>query len=144
RTQTMLGNVYANIQLAKGLSLRTTLGTNIINQRNDYYGGKELQYISASANGVAEVRNNQYTSWQFENYLTYVKDFDIHSITAMAGLSWQHIDRFENMARTQNFGDDYFKFYNLGSGASPQAPTSFGNAYGLNSYFGRINYSLNN
>lgn len=144
RTQTMLGNIYANIQLAKGLTLRTTVGANGINQRNDYYGGRELQYISASANGVAEVRNNQYTSWQFENYLTYIKDFGIHSITAMAGLSWQHIDRFENLARTQNFGDDYFRFNNLGAGASPQAPTSFANAYGLNSYFARVNYSLNN
>src|SRR5690606_28830241 len=32
RTQTMLGNVYDNIQLAENLSLRSTLGTNIINQ----------------------------------------------------------------------------------------------------------------
>lgn len=140
-TQTMLGNMYTNINLAKGLSLRTTLGTNLINQRLDYYGGKALQYISASQNGVAEVRNNEYKSWQFENYLTYIKDINnLHSITAMAGLSWQHVSRFENLARTQNFGDDYFKFNNLGAGASPQAPTSFANAYGLNSYFARLNY----
>ena len=145
RTQTMLGNMYGAIRLADGLEFKTTIGTNVINQRLDYYGGKALQYISASQNGAASVTNNRFNSWQFENYLTYNKDFaKIHSINALLGLSWQHIDRFENVASTQNFGDDYFQFYNLGAGASPQAPTSSGTAYGLNSYFARVNYGLLN
>jgi TonB-dependent starch-binding outer membrane protein SusC len=38
RTQTMLGNMYSNITFFPGLELRTTLGTNIINQRTDYTG----------------------------------------------------------------------------------------------------------
>ncbi|HVI47827.1 MAG TPA: TonB-dependent receptor [Chitinophaga sp.] len=143
RTQTMLGNIYGNIRLAEGLELRTTVGANIINQRLDYYAGRTLNYISRGQQGVAQVRNNRYNSWQFENYLTYNKVFNrIHSLNAMLGLSWQHIDRFESLAATQGFSDDYFGFYNLGAGANPQAPSSNGNAYGLNSYFGRVNYGL--
>ncbi|MEX0883111.1 MAG: SusC/RagA family TonB-linked outer membrane protein, partial [Cyclobacteriaceae bacterium] len=41
-TQTLLGNLYANFNLAEGLELRSVLATNIINQRVDYYGGRML------------------------------------------------------------------------------------------------------
>lgn len=143
RTQTFLGNMYANIHLAPGLEFKSNIGTNIINQREDYFAARGMQYISD--NGNAYVNNNRYNSWQFENYLTYHKEFaKIHSLTAMAGLSWQHVDRFENQANTQGFSDSYFLYNNLGAGSSPQAPSSNGQAYGLNSYFARINYSLRN
>ncbi|QRR03522.1 SusC/RagA family TonB-linked outer membrane protein [Dyadobacter sandarakinus] len=141
KTQTMLGNMYAAFHLADGLDLRSTLGTNVINQRLDYFAAAGLQYISN--NGDAQVTNNRYNSWQFENYLTYNKEFaKIHSLNAMLGLSWQHVDRFENMARSQNFTDTYFEYNNLGAGATALAPSSFASAYGLNSYFARLNYGL--
>ncbi len=143
RTQTLLGNFYSNITLAKGLELRTTVGANVINQRTDYYGGRDLNYISRSQKGVAQITNNRYNSWQFENYLTYNKEINrIHSLNALLGLSWQHVDQFNNFAATQGFSDDYFKFNNLGAGANPQTPTSSATAYGLNSYFTRLNYGL--
>ncbi|MGN7886952.1 SusC/RagA family TonB-linked outer membrane protein [Dyadobacter sp. 22481] len=143
KTQTMLGNMYANIRLADGLELRSTVGANVINQRNDYFAAAGLQYISS--NGDASVSSSRYNSWQFENYLTYFKDFGkIHSINAMLGLSWQHVDRFDNVARSQVFTDTYFQYNNLGAGATALAPSSAATAYGLNSYFARINYSLMN
>ncbi|MFD3002454.1 SusC/RagA family TonB-linked outer membrane protein [Pontibacter toksunensis] len=143
RTQTMLGNLYSNIRLMEGLELRTTLGTNIINQRIDYYGGRTLNYISRNQGGDASVENQRHNSWQFENYLTYNKKIsDNHSFTGLLGLSWQHVDRFTALARSQRFQDDYFQFNNLGAGANPVAPSSGTSAYGLNSYFGRINYNL--
>ncbi|MCA0228924.1 MAG: TonB-dependent receptor [Bacteroidetes bacterium] len=143
KTQTMLGNIYTNITLAKGLELRTTLGTNVINQRNDYYGGRTLNYISRNQGGDAYITNERHNSWQFENYLTYNSKFNsIHSVNALLGLAWQHVDRFSSQARAQRFQDDYFQFNNLGAGAVAVAPTSSTSAYGLNSYFGRINYSL--
>ncbi|WP_223151718.1 SusC/RagA family TonB-linked outer membrane protein [Chitinophaga qingshengii] len=142
-TQTFLGNLYANIHLAPGLELKSTLGTNIINQREDYFAAKGMQYISD--NGNAAVNNNRYNSWQFENYLTYNREFaNIHSLNAMAGVSWQHIDRFENQANTEGFADSYYKYNNLGAGASPQPPSSIATANGLNSFFGRVNYGLRN
>jgi TonB-linked SusC/RagA family outer membrane protein len=145
KTQTSLGNIYTNINLAEGLELRTTLGANIINQRVDYYGGRTLNYISRNQGGDASITNDRYNSWQFENYLTYNKKFNrIHSINTLLGISWQHVDQFSATARSQGFQDDYFMFNNLGAGANPQAPGSSTSAYGLNSYFGRINYNLKN
>lgn len=142
RTQTLLGNMYANIKLAEGLELRTTLGTNVINQRLDNYNGIDLQYISSTGNAV--VVDNRFNSWQFENYLTYNKGWGIHSLNAVAGVAWQHIDRFEVSARSQTYIDNFYNVNNLGAGAVVQAPSSFASAYGLQSYFGRINYTLLN
>ncbi|WP_154854006.1 SusC/RagA family TonB-linked outer membrane protein [Cyclobacterium xiamenense] len=142
-TQTMLGNLYANFNLAEGLEFRSVLATNIINQRVDYYGGRMLNYIARNQRGDAYVMNDRLNSWQFENYLTYTKEIDENqSINALLGISWQHVDRFNSMARSRDFQDDYFKFNNLGAGANVFQTTSGTSAYGLNSYFGRFNYNL--
>ena len=143
KTQTLLGNVYANIKLAEGLELRTTFGTNIINQRIDYYAGRTLNYISRSSMGQASISNERHNSWQFENYLTYKKDFGgMHSFTGLLGLSWQEVDEFSATAVAYGFQDDYFKYNNLGVASNPRPPSSSNLSYALNSYFSRINYSL--
>lgn len=140
-TQTMLGNVYANITLLPGLEFRSVVGANIINQKSGYYGGRQLIWIS-SPNGSASVVNNRNNSWQFENYLTYRKEFaKAHSFTGMVGLSWQHVDNASTTAGATGFDDDFFQYNNLGIGTSPSASSS-ANAYGLNSYFARVNYGF--
>lgn len=141
RTQTMLGNVYANIRLSDDLEFRSLIGSNIINQRNDYFAAAGLQYISN--NGDASITNNRFNSWQFENYLTYNKEITSEqSLNAILGLSWQHIDRFYDQARSQGFTDTYFEYNNLGAGTTALTPSSVSTAHGLNSYFTRWNYSL--
>ncbi|MDR1919141.1 MAG: TonB-dependent receptor [Tannerellaceae bacterium] len=140
-TQTMLGNVFANIKFAEGLEFRSVLGANIINQKTKYYGGRQLIWIS-SPNGRAYVTNNRNNSWQFENYLTYNKTFSsIHRLTGMLGLSWQHVDNAAATADGRGFQDDFFLYNNLGV-ATTQVASSSVNAYGLNSYFARVNYNL--
>lgn len=140
-TQSLIGNVYANIKFAEGLELRSVLGTNIINQKTSSYGGKKLIWIS-SPNGSAYINNNRNNSWQFENYLTYNKTFaSIHRLTAMAGISWQHVDNAAAQANGRGFQDDFFLYNNLGV-ATTQTSSSTVNAYGLNSYFARVNYNL--
>lgn len=142
-TQNMLGNAYAEIKFIPELTFRSMVGTNIIHQRQDYYGGRELIWIS-SPNGYASISNNQNTSWQFENYLTYIKEFaQKHSLTAMAGLSWQHVNNNYSSSSNSGFNDDFFKYNNIGVGTGPSV-SSTANAYGLNSYFARINYGFDN
>ena len=141
QTQTMLGNVYANIKLTEGLEFRSVVGTNIINQKVKFYGGRQLIWIS-SPNGSASLRQINNTSWQFENYLTYNKTFaDVHRLTAMAGLSWQHVGNSYFSAAGSGFQDDFYSYNNLAV-ATTQTSQSSVDAYGLNSYFTRLNYNL--
>lgn len=142
-TQSMIGNIYADLTLAKGLKFRSMFGANIITQKISYYAGKELVWISAP-NGSASIQNNRNQSWQFENYLTYNKQFNRdHSFTGMLGLSWQHVNNDVSEAAATKFEDDFFGYNNLGVGVSPSV-SSGANAYGLNSYFARVNYNYLN
>jgi len=135
----MLGNAFTNITFADGLELRTTGAANIIEQGVKYAAGQDLQFISE--NGSASIANERYTSWQFENYLTYNTAFtEKHAFTGMLGASWQRVGRFSSSIMAENFLDDYFGFNNIGVAANPRPPASNAGAYSLNSYFARINY----
>ncbi|RTE52956.1 TonB-dependent receptor [Arenibacter aquaticus] len=145
KTNTVLGNIFANVTLMKGLDLRTSLGINSIDQKTNEYAGRELSFIGTTTNGYATRSLNEYMSWQFENYLTYQKDIaEIHSFTGLLGISWQHVNSSNFSAGSENFSDDFFSFDNLGAGSVVRTPSSSAFAYGLNSYFGRINYGLDN
>lgn len=139
-TQTTLGSVYTNINLAKGLEMRTVLGANVVTQENNEAINSTL---NTNGQGQSLTSNEKQTFWSLENYLTYTKTFsDIHAITALLGLSWQEQSRFFINQDVRNFPSDYFQYNNMGAGNDNKVLTSNANRYALNSYFGRVNYSL--
>ncbi|MEQ8556520.1 MAG: TonB-dependent receptor [Cyclobacteriaceae bacterium] len=145
RTHTILGNAFVNVRFAESLVLRSSVGVNSITQGTNEYAGRELNFIGTPTNGYAQKNSQQYFSWQFENYLTYNKRFaDIHSLTAMLGLSWQKTTSESYNVRVNDFSDDFFSYNNLGAGAVLVPPNSSAWSEGFNSYFGRINYGLQN
>ncbi|MDF9799347.1 TonB-linked SusC/RagA family outer membrane protein [Catalinimonas alkaloidigena] len=136
-----VGNAYTNIRLADGLELRSTVGISLIDQEVNYYAGHDLQFISE--NGVASTSDERHTSWQFENYLTYTTTLaEKHALTGLLGTSWQRVNTFSTSASAENFIDDYFEFNNLGIASNPRPPASNASGYSLNSYFARLNYTL--
>lgn len=144
-TQTALGDVYVNINLAKGLEFRSQAGVNVVTRGFREYNGRTLDQISRSQNGTAFVGNNRETFWSSENYFTYTaKPGADHDLVAMAGLSWQETNIFNISASSQNFSTDFFQYNNIGAG-SQQNPGGSGAArFSFNSYFGRINYTFRN
>ncbi|RDC64937.1 TonB-dependent receptor SusC [Adhaeribacter pallidiroseus] len=139
-TQTTNGNVYSNITFFPGLEMRTVLGANILTQENNESSTRTL---SIADQGFAAARNRKETFWSLENYLTYNKKFaEIHSITALAGISWQETNFFNVEALIRGFATDYFGFNNLDAGSLRPEVYSDANRFAFSSYFGRINYSL--
>jgi TonB-linked SusC/RagA family outer membrane protein len=139
-TQTTLGSVYTNINLAKGLEMRTVLGANVVTQENNDFTASTL---STSSIARAEASNEKQTFWSFENYLTYTKTVnDIHSFTGLLGASWQEQNYFFINADVQNFPIDFLEYNNLGAGSDNKVLTSRAERHALNSFFGRVNYSL--
>jgi TonB-linked SusC/RagA family outer membrane protein len=138
-TQTTLGSLYGNISLAPGLEFRSVLGVNVIQQeinesRNRTWAIGEL--------GTAGKVNRKEVFWSFENYLTYNKSFGVHAINALAGISWQETNFASTGASVRNFATDYFSFNNLGAGSTLPAVSSGASRFAFNSYFGRLNYTL--
>jgi TonB-linked SusC/RagA family outer membrane protein len=139
-TQTILGSLYTNINLAKGLEMRTVLATNVMTQENNEFTASPL-----FTNGVAQAAtsNEKQTFWSLENYLTYNTTIgDIHSFTGLLGVSWQESDLFKIDQAVRNFPADFYSYNNMGSGSDNKVTTSNAQRHALNSYFGRINYSL--
>ncbi|WP_229251110.1 TonB-dependent receptor [Emticicia sp. BO119] len=141
-TQTTTGSLYSNITFAKGLEMRTVLGINVMTQEQNESSTRTLEI---GAQGTASARNRKEAFWSLENYLTYNKQInENHSLTALAGISWQETNFFRIMAGIRGFSTDYFGFNNLGAGSTLPTVESDANRSAFNSYFGRINYTLMN
>lgn len=139
-TQTTLGSMYSNIKFAEGLEMKTIIGANVISQENNEYSGRTL---NISDQGYAAGRTRKEAFWSIENFLTYNKRInENHSITGLLGVSWQK-SNFNNItSEVRGFATDYFEFNNLGAGSRNPQVGSNKSSQALNSYFGRINYSL--
>lgn len=141
-TQTTTGSLYSNITFAKGLEMRTVLGINVMTQEQNESSTRTLEI---GAQGTASARNRKDSFWSLENYLTYTKQFnENHSLTALAGLSWQETNFFRIAALVRGFATDYFGFNNLGAGSTNPQVESDASRNAFNSYFGRINYAFRN
>ncbi|WP_266368290.1 SusC/RagA family TonB-linked outer membrane protein [Tellurirhabdus rosea] len=137
-TQTLLGSLYANINLAKGLEFKTIVGTNIVTQENNE---SQTRTLNIGGNGNARTYNQKETFWSLENLLTYNRQIGTdHSIQGLLGVSWQENDFFSMNAQVNNFATDYFGFNNLGAGATNPQVGSNASRFAFNSYFGRANY----
>ncbi len=138
-TQTTTGSLNSNITLAKGLVFKTILGANIITQENNT---SQTRTLNIGAQGDASVNNRRDSFWSFENFLTYNKQMGRHSFDGLLGLSWQESKIFSIGANVRTFATDYFGFNNLGAAAILGGIGSGAEREALNSYFGRLNYSL--
>jgi TonB-dependent starch-binding outer membrane protein SusC len=141
-TQTTLGNVYANIYLAKGLELKTILGAYIATRNINEYNGRSLSNISLDQRGTANVLNGRESYWSSESYLTYNRRFrKNHAFTGLLGISWQETNIYNFGVGAENFSTDYFETNNLIASSKPIPGTSGRARFAFNSYFGRVNYS---
>lgn len=142
-TQTALGNVFANINIAPGLEFRSVLGANVITRGRNEYNGRSLYGIAFDQRGTSFLDNNRESYWSIENYFTYNKTFKTdHTINATLGASWYETNVFGFSASGENFSTDFFGPNNLGSASKPNPGGSRRSAFAFNSYFGRVNYSF--
>jgi len=137
------GNGYADFSILPGLDLRSTIGVTASSNTHPHFqsglvGGSTANqtYSSASINQY----NN--TFWQWENHLTYNKTFGKdHTLNAVAGVELQNFSQLTSYGSTQDLSDNYYQYFNLGSGQIPGIPTSGYDAWQMRSFFGRVNYS---
>jgi TonB-linked SusC/RagA family outer membrane protein len=145
-TTEVLGDIYAQINFLPNLEFRTSFGYDLIGSKNNHYSGRDVNGFSANQRGHANIGTNNSRYWQSENYFTFNQGLfnNTHTLTAMAGFSWQEFYQESFSATAENFIDDFYGWHNLGVGNVRGAINSGDSRWALNSYFGRVNYNINN
>ncbi|WP_341840673.1 TonB-dependent receptor [Chitinophaga caseinilytica] len=135
----VLANAALTIKPMKGLSIRISGGIDNLNDRTD-----QFQNIEPTTNNVgnAAVYTSQYTSLLNENVATYTNTFGDHSITAMAGFTYQDKISTSMNGSGTGFLSNVVNTGNLQGALTPGIPASGYAKWALLSYLGRVNYSF--
>jgi TonB-linked SusC/RagA family outer membrane protein len=137
----VLGNLFANYEIVKGLTFRTSFGTDILAGDESYYAPRTI-LAGYSVQGLARVSNANSYSWLNENTLTYTRSLEDHTFTVLAGFTAQKYKRDIATSSAQGFVNDLLGADNLGSGAIINAPITNVSDWSLLSYIGRVNYAF--
>jgi TonB-linked SusC/RagA family outer membrane protein len=140
----LIGNLYADIKLFKGLTFRTEIGGNgelnnssSWNPTYDYGGGAVNDHNSMSR------QNGQSYFWQFKNYLTYThKLADVHNLTFMVGQEASEMGWASVGATGRDLPTNDVHSIDLGDPKQFTASDA-SNSGALESYYSRLNYNFN-
>lgn len=142
----VIGNIYAQFNITPDLNFKSDFGYSLAARKNNFYSGRGLSSLSADQKGVASIENWMDSYWQSENYFTWNKKINAnHSLTALAGFSWQKAYSENSYAAAENFIDDFWGWHNLQAGSTiANPPRSQDNQWTMNSYFARVTYNIAN
>jgi len=138
----LFGNIYAEVDLLKSLTFRTSFGGSLQNGYN--YAFTYHSYENSENNGTNSFAESAYfnSEWAWTNTLTYKKNFRDHNLTVVAGTEAvkQGIGRSVGGNRIDYFSDDP-KYWTLTNGASGLSNFSTSNTPStLFSYLARADY----
>jgi TonB-linked SusC/RagA family outer membrane protein len=136
-----LGNFSAEYKLLPDLTLKSTIGADLINTKQNYYAPT---FTSAGypSSGYASIGNASVTTWVNENTVTYDHVFrDLHYLTALAGYTTQAEKDQSVVTNAEKFPNNLTSFNDLGYAGTPVLGSSNAHSSALNSYLGRVSYS---
>ncbi|MEO6547668.1 MAG: SusC/RagA family TonB-linked outer membrane protein, partial [Ferruginibacter sp.] len=142
RRREFLGGLNLGLNLAKGLTFRTSFNTNI-NYSNSVYFNPTYAIgwaINTSATLSNSVGMNTY--WNLNQLLEYNKSIGKHSVGLMVShesqsSKWQNISARRSGFLTNNIFD-------LNAGAAPGTNGGGSGPWAMESYLGRLNYNYDN
>lgn len=139
----LLGSMYAEVDLLKNFTFRTTFGGEIFSSSTHNFTYPEYENSeNNTVNSYTEGSSNGY-DWTWTNTLTYHQNFNkVHDIKFLLGT-----EAYDNRGRTlTGTTQNYFlfnpNFTNLGTGTGTVTNGSGQYSDGLFSTFGRLDYSL--
>jgi TonB-linked SusC/RagA family outer membrane protein len=142
-TNRFLGNVFAQLKLAKDLSFRSSFGIDALNSKSNAFGPFGLKRTENSL-GEASSGALQAFTWLSTNTVNYDKNIGSGTLSALVGFEAQQFKNESMQLLVFDFPDPRSGYHNLGAGQNPQPPANGETEWSLMSYLGRINYSLSN
>lgn len=138
----VFGNVYADIQFTKDLSLRNEVSGNFdfnkeASFRPTYNFGRVVNNINSASSSFGQ---SIYTV--VRNFLTYNHSFSKYNLNVLAGHESQ-LSTFENTsASRQNFPSNSVQSVSSGDANTASNSATKGSGPALESYFGRVNVAF--
>lgn len=142
-TSKLLGTIYGEYEIIKGLTYKLNLGANLESGKRQRYLPSTF-YLQQAYQGTATINNNETLDIIIENTLNFIKNFGKHNIGGLLGYTRQKINSTSDMVETRKFVTDAFTYNNLGAGAERTNAGSNSTEQGLESYLFRTNYGYNN
>jgi len=132
-------NVFADVSFLPTLTYRVEANTNI-NYGTEYFFQPSHDFGYHVQHSRASRRANNGSSMTFRSYLTYNKQFDKHSVTAMMGHEAQQ-GSWENLSgERQNFVFNTIHELDAGDARTATNGSNRG-SWAVESFYGRLNYS---
>jgi len=133
------GSASLNVNIMDGLTLENRFGAQYyhnkyVNRGNKYYGS------SATQNGSLYHQRTDLFSYNLLNLLRYNKSFGLHTVEALAAHEYTDWDRSLLTASAYNLVDPNTE--DLGNAIVQNPSSGYSDRYGLESYFGQINYDF--
>nr|MBX2875057.1 SusC/RagA family TonB-linked outer membrane protein [Saprospiraceae bacterium] len=137
-----LSNLYAEYDLAEGLTFKTFLGVDINNYKRNFFRKNSLLYRTAqTGEPYGQSSSSESVNWLAEQTLSYTGTFGTgHSITAVAGYTAQKEKLDVNTVIADNFPDDLVPTV---SGGQVVQGTAVQEEWSLVSMLARVNYDYN-
>nr|WP_293833346.1 TonB-dependent receptor [uncultured Arsenicibacter sp.] len=135
----LLGNAYAQYDIATGLSYRLSLGGDINNFQRDYYRPSTVEIRDRKGPSIPTgfSRTQNAINWLIEHTLNYNRSFGQHNLSALLGFSAQKDRRTATELTATNFPNDLVQTLNAGQVSAGGSDIQ---EWSLLSYLGRVQY----
>ncbi|MGV8091771.1 MAG: TonB-dependent receptor [Mangrovibacterium sp.] len=142
RITNVLGNMFVEYTLSKGLTFKVNGGANNLTSHRDFYHPRGT-ILGNLEGGYAYRGHNSSFNYLTEYTLNFNKVIrEKHRVNAVGGYTWQEWTRRSFGINALNFPNDNLLYYNLSSATSITNPRSSTQKWALSSFIARLNYSF--
>ncbi|MDR3118852.1 MAG: TonB-dependent receptor [Mediterranea sp.] len=142
RNLSVIGNAYASYTIVPQLVAKINVGVNLAHATQNYYA-PSTSARGLLVGGYGGVGNKDYISTSTEFTLNYKKQFgDAHALEILGGYTTEHTEVEYATAGASGFSNEALTYHSLQSAETRDTPTSGGITANINSFLGRVNYTL--
>jgi TonB-linked SusC/RagA family outer membrane protein len=134
------GTAFANYDILPILSIKGTIGTDVLNQQIRSYNSRMTKKGLANG-GIATDNGGTNSNYLLQATMHYKQNFQNNNIKALLGITYQRFVSKSQRLTGKGFPSDQTKAFNLGLGDPNLSSVNSGyQNHKLLSYIGRINY----
>lgn len=141
----MSGNIYGEVSPMSGITFKTLLGYNIINNRNFGPQLPAFEDVNGARSTALTEGSSNSTVWNWSNTVNYSTTLqDVHSLNVLVGYEARRSAARWMSASKNGFFSTDLNFLVLSAGATGDIVTGSASATTTLSQFGRVSYNYDN